>query len=285
MNRKLELVINGDDFGYCDERNKGILECFKEGLVKDTSLLINGPGSPGAVSFTKIYNIPVGLHLNFTEGKPTSSSNIPSLLNNIGEFRGKFGFKEAVKHGEIDLKDVETETRAQLDWFIATIGQKPTHIDGHNHIHVIPSIAECLARIFKEYSINHVRIPFEPGNLKEKYPWIPTRQLDFVMEVVENTKQSKNFYFSNGITSTNHFLGLGIGGTYATCERIFHALQEIGEGTVELMVHPGYKQVTGGDDFSQSTDREFELAVLKSLQFRDMLNRLDASLVSWSDIK
>ncbi len=36
------LIINADDLGYSRERNNGIVECLKKGIVTNTSLLVNG---------------------------------------------------------------------------------------------------------------------------------------------------------------------------------------------------------------------------------------------------
>ena len=35
------LVINADDFGYCEQRNRGIVESVQSGVVSSTSLLVN----------------------------------------------------------------------------------------------------------------------------------------------------------------------------------------------------------------------------------------------------
>ena len=42
----------------------------------------------------------------------------------------------------------------------------PTHIDGHNHIHVIPEVAEILSEIMTDYwGIYKIRIPKEDFSL------------------------------------------------------------------------------------------------------------------------
>lgn len=33
---------------------------------------------------------------------------------------------------------METEIRAQIEKFIKLFKMKPSHIDGHNHVHIIP---------------------------------------------------------------------------------------------------------------------------------------------------
>ncbi len=52
------------------------------------------------------HRIPIGLHLNVTEGQPVSPVEmVPSLLSR-GVFRGKFGFFEALEAEAIDLQEV-----------------------------------------------------------------------------------------------------------------------------------------------------------------------------------
>ena len=58
--------------------------------------------------------------------------------------------------------------------------------------------------------------------------------------------------------------------------------------TFELMTHPGYCTLPdsggcgeGPDDFSQSKDREWEMQVLKSLDWKQVLKTNDIDLVSY----
>lgn len=66
----------------------------------------------------KTVGLPLGLHLNLSEGVPVSDpSSIPSLLvssESIPQFRGKEGFIQAEKEGVIQVNDVEYELRAQV---------------------------------------------------------------------------------------------------------------------------------------------------------------------------
>jgi len=105
QNRTRFLVINADDFGYCDQRNRGIVESFKNGVVSSASLLANADRAVEAVQLSEEYGIPLGLHLNLTEGRPIQTPN-NSLTSEKGLMRGKFKFREALKNGEIDLDDV-----------------------------------------------------------------------------------------------------------------------------------------------------------------------------------
>ena len=101
------LVINADDFGYCEQRNRGIVESVQSGVVSSTSLLVNADKALEAVKLAREYSIPLGLHLNLTEGR-TMKSRLSSLTLENGFMRGKFGFRKALENGEIDLNEART---------------------------------------------------------------------------------------------------------------------------------------------------------------------------------
>ena len=101
------LVVNADDFGYSEPRNKGIVEAFISGLVSNVSLLVNGVSSKEAVELAKKYDIPMGLHLNLTEGLPAGSKH-ESLVGSDGFFLGKFGFRKAVSSATVNMDEVSS---------------------------------------------------------------------------------------------------------------------------------------------------------------------------------
>lgn len=99
------VVINADDFGYSGPRNKGIVEAFTDGLVSSVSLLVNATSTMEAVKLAKKFNIPMGLHLNLTEGLPVGNKH-SSLIGSDGFFLGKFGFRQAIEKGTVDMNEV-----------------------------------------------------------------------------------------------------------------------------------------------------------------------------------
>ena len=99
------LIVNADDFGYCEQRNRGIVKSFQDGIVSSASLLVNAESALEAIQLSKKCGIPLGLHLNLTEGRPMKT-HYKSLTSEEGFLRGKFGFREALKNGEIDLDEV-----------------------------------------------------------------------------------------------------------------------------------------------------------------------------------
>ncbi|XP_046496321.1 carbohydrate deacetylase isoform X2 [Equus quagga] len=137
---RVRLVVTADDFGYCPRRDEGIVEAFLAGAVTSVSLLVNGAAAESAAELARRHHIPTGLHANLSEGRPVGPArhSTSSLLSPEGFFLGKMGFREAVAAGDVDLPQVREELEAQLSRFRELLGSDPTHVDGHQHVHVLP---------------------------------------------------------------------------------------------------------------------------------------------------
>ncbi|XP_028683775.1 carbohydrate deacetylase isoform X3 [Macaca mulatta] len=137
---RVRLVVTADDFGYCPRRDEGIVEAFLAGAVTSVSLLVNGAATESAAELARRHSIPTGLHANLSEGRPVGPARrgASSLLGPEGFFLGKMGFREAVAAGDVDLPQVREELEAQLSCFRELMGRAPTHVDGHQHVHVLP---------------------------------------------------------------------------------------------------------------------------------------------------
>jgi predicted glycoside hydrolase/deacetylase ChbG (UPF0249 family) len=105
------VIFNADDFGYSRGINRGIIAAHESGVVSSASLMVNAPETAEAVALAKAHpDLAVGLHVNFT-------NEAQSL---------------------IDLESREEcarELRRQYGVFVDLMGQRPTHIDSHQHVH------------------------------------------------------------------------------------------------------------------------------------------------------
>nr|XP_044988779.1 carbohydrate deacetylase isoform X3 [Jaculus jaculus] len=137
---RVRLVVTADDFGYCPRRDEGIVEAFLAGTVTSVSLLVNGTAAESAAELARRHSIPTGLHANLTEGRPVGPARHGSstLLSPEGFFLGKMGFREALASGDVALPQVQEELEAQLSRFRDLLGTAPAHVDGHQHVHVLP---------------------------------------------------------------------------------------------------------------------------------------------------
>ena len=131
--------------GICMERSRGIIHAIKHGAVTYTAVVANGSAAIESIALLRAEGLlgRVGLHLNLTEGRPLSDpGRVPSLLcpDGGGLLRGKRGLREACAAGLVRPDEAVEEAEAQIRWFRAHVGETPTHINGHQHCHVIPAL-------------------------------------------------------------------------------------------------------------------------------------------------
>ncbi|XP_026878969.2 carbohydrate deacetylase [Electrophorus electricus] len=307
---KVKLVITGDDFGYCDRRNRGIVDCFQAGGISNVSLLVNAASAENAAELAKRHRIPIGLHANLSEGAPVCQElKTSSLLNKDGFFHGKMGFRQVLQSGQMNMAEVEAELRAQIKRFCELTGRLPSHMDGHQHVHVLPEVREVFAQVLSDFGISCTRVPVEPG--LHSCTFLPPHLRDFYLQVEKDALQSVEVFHRYGIRWPDVYLGLSTMGQNMSISNLQRALSFAlqartsiaaqagdlcGPGlcqpiTVELMVHPGYPShpLQGGcgegpDDFSQSSDRLHELNMLRDPVLHSYYKQQGILLCAFSDL-
>lgn len=266
---KRHLIINADDLGIGKARDAGILQLFKAGAISSASLLVDGEDAEAAAKQALAVGLPLGLHLNLTEGIAPATG---SLANTEGQWRGKFGLREALADNRIAASDIAAAIRAQFDRFIALTGELPSHVDGHHHIHVEPAIARILAPIMaREYGVYCLRLPCEQRLLAVDTPPADADfEAGFQSHVARATRQSAEIFQAEHLYSTDAFLGQTCMGHRLQADSIAQVLAGIASndprGTwVELMVHPGLPATDPqSSEFCRSPARAHEMAMLQS---------------------
>uniref|UniRef100_A0A8C5PD34 Carbohydrate deacetylase n=1 Tax=Leptobrachium leishanense TaxID=445787 RepID=A0A8C5PD34_9ANUR len=284
LNAEIKLVVTGDDFGYCPRRDLGIVDCFRAGGVTNVSLLVNGSAAAGAADLARRYNIPIGLHANLSEGNPVCGElrQGSTLVNTEGVFLGKMGIRKALAQGLLSMSEIRQELQAQVNEFRELTGQDPHHMDGHQHVHILPNIREEFAQALQENGIRFTRLPVELGI--QRCEWIPEELMVFNRGVQEDALNSVEIFKSYGLRWPDLYIGLSTMGKNMSTQNIQRAIEygmlsiqsDLSPGclpqtstcvTIELMAHPGYPSLPheggcgeGPDDFSQSWERlhEFE---------------------------
>ena len=122
-----------------------------------------------------------GVHLTLVDGNPVlPPTEIPSLLMPDGNFFPDHGaFVKQFLKGKISRKEIRRELAAQTDKVLKA-GLTPTHIDSHQHLHMLPGIFPLVLTLAAERNIKRVRIsrgiygnPFKPwpgpGDLVGKF--------------------------------------------------------------------------------------------------------------------
>ncbi|XP_063820857.1 carbohydrate deacetylase [Pseudophryne corroboree] len=313
LNTSVKLVVTGDDFGYCPRRDVGIVECFNAGAISNVSLLVNGSSAASAADLARRYNIPIGLHANLSEGVPVCRELCQSstLLNAHGVFHGKMGIRKALAQGLLSMSEVRQELCAQVRLFCELTGQNPQHMDGHQHVHVLPRIREEFAQVLQEHSIPYTRVPVEIG--LNRCDWIQDELVKFYRGVEEDALNTVEVFKSHGIRWPDIYIGLSTMGKNMTIKNLQQALDysilSLHSGlspqssmysptshpstslSIELMTHPGYPSVPteggcgeGPDDFSQSWERVHEMNVLKDPLLHSYFSERGVHLCPFRDL-
>ncbi|XP_063272485.1 carbohydrate deacetylase [Prinia subflava] len=299
---QVKLIITGDDFGYCPRRNQGIVDCFLAGAISNVSLLVNGSAAADAAELARRHNIPIGLHANLSEGSPVCEvlKRNSSLLNQDGFFHGKMGFRTALSKGLLKMSEVKQELKAQVELFHELTGHLPPHMDGHQHVHVLPEVRHVFAEVLEEYGIKYTRVPIEPG--LHNCDWIPPSLMDFYLGVEEDSFNTVDVFTKHGIRWADIYIGLSTMGRSMSVSSLRSALGSAilrltagaahgSTAAIELMVHPGYPSVPpaggcgqGPDDFSQSWERLHELQTLIKPELQSYYKSRNIQLCSFKDL-
>jgi len=248
------LVVNADDAGLHPDCDAGILEAaVRGGLLKSASVLATGERASAFVRSATAEGLGLGLHFNLTEGRPVGGP-YRTLTDGHGDFhRPKERAWELAAAGRFDADEVTEE--ATLQWRrLAELGVRPDHVDGHNHIHVFPSVLLGLARALGSIAGLFLRVPHEPECPSTLLPTpaeARVRPAD-VLEVVRST----------GWRVPDRFLGFRFSAE-ASATGIAH-LDPARPGVTEWMVHLACRP---GSAFTLDPRRDAELRLLADPDF------------------
>ncbi len=121
IKNSINIIVNADDLGICAERDEGIFELYSLGVISSSTILVNAVNFENSIIKAKLIRMPLGLHLNLTEGSPINRKEIEN--NSLTEFdektntylmHGKFGLREKLSKGEINISDVKYEIISQV---------------------------------------------------------------------------------------------------------------------------------------------------------------------------
>lgn len=233
------LIVNADDFGLHSAVNAAVESGYRSGIVRSTSIMAVGEAFEEAVAISKrCPGLGIGIHLTLVAASPVNSPELlPSLVSDKGVFlSGHLQFiRRYLTHG-INFDEVEIELEAQIKKVLKA-GIRPTHVDSHQHLHVLPKIGKVVIRLLRGFNIPAVRIPAEPFLFMGGYHAGPGRfvgkcGLTFLARLFRKTAEA------NGLRTTDHFFGMMAGGQM-TLPRILSVLETLPSGITEMMVHPG----------------------------------------------
>jgi predicted glycoside hydrolase/deacetylase ChbG (UPF0249 family) len=234
------LIVNADDFGLDAADTDAILECFRSGAISSTTALVWMRDSDRAADLARGEGIPTGLHLNLIE--PYTAAEVPDRVaatqRRVLERLSASGIRGQLYHPGW-AQDFGRCIGDQLSRFHELYGRPPTHVDGHRHMHLVLNalLSRSLGPV-RRCRRPVTRTPLESAGHKRL-----ARSALGVMVRLRFTTTDACFSVRS--------LHPALGGSGLDAE-----LARSARGSVELFVHPGYRD---------------ELPLLRSVQWRRQL--------------
>ncbi len=302
----LRCMFHADDCGLTPGVTEGILEGIRRGRLQSASVMAGGLRAAEAMAALR--GLPqafAAVHLNVLEGKACADpGRVPDLVDEAGFFRLSLSallwelFRGGRKAERLK-EQIHAEFCAQIDAVRQGLGRDAVRLDGHLHVHAIPSLAPVMEEIIGSYPVEYLRVPHELRYVprlpaSRRIPGILCREM-----LAAWSGPLRALALRRGIAVPDYFVGAYASGSMSL-EALRRGLEKTaraaaargGPALVEIMLHPGRADNGAGGDRAawygashyakahNRPQREAELALLLSAQFADMLRELGIVTVS-----
>lgn len=233
----LNLIVHADDLGLSESVNEGIVQAHLNGVVTSASVMANGMAFEHAVRLCQsIPTLDVGIHLTLVGEKPlTKPDHVLSLMGSRGRLHHHAtSFMKNYITGRIRIAEVQAELEAQIKAVLSR-GLEVSHLDGHQHLHVLPQILNVTLKLASKYKIPGIRLPFErprfymARRVNGASRFLQLLSLNAFCQLAKKkcapwTDSFVGFYFAGNLNKSN-------------LRTVLENLPR--RGTCELMCHPG----------------------------------------------
>ena len=158
------LIVNADDFGRSPSINEAVIQAHVSGMLTTASLMVGEASFTEAVELAKKQpRLGVGLHLTLSCGRATLP---PEEIKGLADTSGNFGDNPAAVGWRYFFRrelhaPLRREIHAQFEKFQAT-GLRLDHVNGHQHLHLHPTVLRILMADADQLGIRHVRLTRDP---------------------------------------------------------------------------------------------------------------------------
>jgi predicted glycoside hydrolase/deacetylase ChbG (UPF0249 family) len=279
----IRLVVNADDFGISARINEGIVLVHRAGIVTATSLMAVGCAFEKAAQYCRATpELDVGVHLTLVAERPLLAGR-SSLTGEDGRFPESAGaFLRRWLKGGIRRADVQAEWSAQIER-VLDHGIRVTHLDSHQHVHILPGLAELSLNLAARYAIPFVRVPVEDLRASR---WSSLHEMNRMLGATMLRASWALARLAGAKTSTYRplrFLGFQDGGRL-DAPRLRRLLRALRPGRpYELMCHPGLTPEEP-DVKRWQYGHEKELQALARPAIRSEIAALGIRLCSFKDL-
>ncbi|MFQ3590587.1 MAG: hopanoid biosynthesis-associated protein HpnK [Chloracidobacterium sp.] len=277
------VIINADDFGASTTVNEAVARAYDEGILTSCSLMVGGDAFQTAVEMAKARpGLAVGLHLTLVCGQSVLPANaIPHLVDTHRWFPSnpivaglRYFFDPRCR------AELQREIRAQFERFFET-GLPCSHVDGHLHFHLHPTVLPMLAACAAEFGVRFVRLPRERlwRNLTIRWQGWPTKTAHWVIFGWLSQAAARRLA-RHGLRSADEVHGLYETGRF-TEDYWLALLEHLGDVTHEIYCHPEAPSPTLPTYNAQGPA---ELAALLSPAVKARLQQANVRLATYADL-
>ena len=255
--------------------SRGLLEVAAAGRISAASAMTSLPDWRRAARdwADARPNADLGLHVTLTVGSPLGA--MPQLAPG-GELPDIGVIARAAVLGRLPGAEIEAEIGRQIDAFCEAFGAPPVHVDGHQHVHVLPGVREALFAALRDRNLSGVVLRDSsdaPRRIARRSAFAAKAlKVNAIALGYRRAARRAGFTLNDGFAGFSDFApddyGAGRFATYLTAPGHSHL----------VMCHPGRV-----DDALRRLDpvtaaRETELAFFLSDAFSDLLAKNGARL-------
>ena len=213
------LIVNADDLGRSAPATDAAIACYSKGRITSASAMVYMADSERASMAATDVGLDVGLHVNLSE--EFSAGSVPEELRRAhGQIRR---FLRASKYSLLIFnpllaRQFEFVFAAQLSEFCRVYGREPSHLDGHQHLHLATNM--LVQRVLPTGAKVRRSFSFRQGDKSLVNRWYRS--------VVDRSLMRRH-------RVTDHFFSLS---DYLSLDKLKRVVSLARQSNVELMVHP-----------------------------------------------
>ena len=224
------MIVNADDWGRSPAETDASLACFKAGRITSVCAMVFMSDSARAADLAKEAHLDVGLHLNFSQEFTGNCQNgmLRKYHDRLIRFTSRSKYARVVYNPGL-RREFRYVYQAQVEEYLRLYGRKPSHINGHWHLHLCMNV--LLGRIIPEQEKVRRNFSFEPGE----------------RNLINRTYRGLiNLILERRYRTTRYFFDLS---QCLEADRMVSVAELARDETVELMTHPvreaEYSYLTG----------------------------------------
>lgn len=231
------IILCADDYGLTDGVSRAIGELSAARRISATSVLVTGRHWPASAPRLLAHrgHMSIGLHLNLTLGAPLGPMR---RLTPEGRFPPRDKLISRALAGLLDREEIAAEIGRQLTSFETGLGHPPDHVDGHEHVHVLPGVRHALLRVLAARYPHHKPLVRNPSGRAGRVASAGTRAKALAVRVLAlgfaRAAHRRGLPTNDGFSG---FSGFDVRLPYA--EELADAFREPA-GRHIVMCHPGH---------------------------------------------